>query len=374
MAGTTVKAPRLLSLDIFRGITIAAMILVNNPGNDHVYAPLEHSVWNGCTPTDLIFPSFLFMVGVAIVYAMQNKRATISHSKLILNAFRRMVMLILIAWGIQMFYHPDLAHLRFPGVLQRIAVVYFIATVIYVKTNQKTQDWLFGIFLVGYYIIMTFIPVPDGHAANLDPETNMGAWLDRLVFGTNHLWRSSKTWDPEGLLGTLPAIGTAIFGIRVGTWIKRTDRDETTKTVWLFVYGIVAVLLGMLIDLFFPINKALWTSSFVLYAGGLSTLGLTLCYWVVDVNKHNKLLWPFLVFGTNSIAAYILIDIWPGLINLIKVHHDGKVVKAMSYYNQVVFAPNFSPINASMFFALSLVIITWLIMYPLYRNKILIRV
>ena len=176
MADVAAKPPRLLSLDIFRGITVAAMILVNNPGSDPVYAPLEHSVWNGCTPTDLIFPSFLFMVGVSIVYAMQNKRNDISHSKLILNAFRRMVVLILISWGIQLLYHPSLEHLRFPGVLQRIALVYFLATVIYIKTSQKTQDWLFGIFLVGYYIIMTFVRVPDGHAPNLNPETNMGAW------------------------------------------------------------------------------------------------------------------------------------------------------------------------------------------------------
>ena len=163
-ATAATKPPRLLSLDVFRGITVAAMILVNNPGNDHVYAPLEHSVWNGCTPTDLIFPSFLFMAGVSIVYAMQTKRDTISHTKLLLNAFRRMVTLIIISWLIQLFYHHSLVYLRFPGVLQRIAVVYFIATCIYVKNTQKTQDWLFGVALVSYYIIMAFIPVPDGHA------------------------------------------------------------------------------------------------------------------------------------------------------------------------------------------------------------------
>ena len=371
---SSVKPSRLLSLDIFRGITIASMILVNNPGNDHVYAPLEHSVWNGCTPTDLIFPSFLFMAGVSIVYAMQTKRDTVSHSKLLLNAFRRMVTLIIISWLIQLFYHHSLVTLRFPGVLQRIAVVYFIATCIYVKTSQKTRDWFFAIALIGYYVIMTFIPVPDGHAPNLNPETNFGAWLDRTIFTTNHLWRSSKTWDPEGLLGTLPAIGTALFGIRVGTWIKRTDRDATTKTSWLFVYGICAILLGLIWDLFFPINKALWTSSFVLYAGGLSTLGLTFCYWFIDVLGHKKALWPFLVFGTNSILAYILADIVPGLISFFHFNHNGKSLKGMQFFYQTLFAPYFSPINASVLDAFGLVVLIWLVMYPLYVKKILIRV
>lgn len=369
------KAPRLLSLDVFRGFTVAAMILVNNPGSDPVYAPLEHSVWNGCTPTDLIFPSFLFMVGVSIVYAMQNKRAdTENHTKMLLHAFRRMVTLILISWGIGFFYHHSLTHLRFPGVLQRIAVVYFIATVLYLKTSQKALDWILGIALVGYYIIMTFIPVPDGHPANLDPETNMGAWLDRLVFTTNHLWRSSKTWDPEGLLGTLPAIGTALFGMRVGTWIKRPDRDSNTKAAWLFAYGILAIVVGMLWDLFFPINKALWTSSFVLYAGGISTLALTLFYWFIDVQGHKKLFWPFLVFGTNAISAYILADIVPGLVNFIKINHNGKEMGGMGYFYNTVLAPNFAQRNASVLDAFALVLLIWILMYPLYKKKIIIKV
>ncbi|OKS88587.1 acyltransferase family protein [Mucilaginibacter polytrichastri] len=372
----TAKPARLLSLDIFRGFTMAAMILVNDPGDwAHIYPPLEHAVWNGCTPTDLIFPSFLFMAGVSIVYAMQGKKAdTANHTKMLLHAFRRMVTLIIISWLIQLFYHPSLSHLRFPGVLQRIAVVYFIATFLYLKSSQKALDWMLGISLVGYYIIMTFIPVPDGHAPNLEPETNMGAWIDRLVFTTNHLWASSKTWDPEGLLGVLPSVGTALFGMRVGTWIKRTDRDSNTKTAWLFTYGILAIVAGLIWDLFFPINKALWSSSYVLYAGGISTVGLTLAYWFIDVQGHKKLFWPFLVFGANSISAYILADIVPGLINFIKVNHNGKKMGGMDYLYQTLFAPHFSPVNASVIDALVFVLLIWVMMYPLYIKKIIIKV
>jgi predicted acyltransferase len=202
------KSPRLLSLDVFRGLTIAAMILVNDPGDwGHIYAPLEHSEWNGCTPTDLVFPFFLFMVGVSIVYSMESKKANgAGHSKIILTALRRAVTLILITYATQLIFRWtfDIAHLRLPGVLPRIALVYFICTILYLKTSQKTRDWIFAGVLIGYYIIMTFIPVPGVGYANLNPETNMGAWLDRLVFTTDHLWRSSRTWDPEGLLGTLP--------------------------------------------------------------------------------------------------------------------------------------------------------------------------
>lgn len=373
-AELTPKKPRLLSLDFFRGFTIAAMILVNDPGNEHAYAPLEHADWNGCTPTDLIFPSFLFMVGVAIVYALQAKKHESNHGKIILNAFRRMVTLILISWAIGFFYNHSFATLRIPGVLQRIAVVYFICTILYLKTTEKTRNWIFAIALIGYWLLMTFIPVPDGHPANLEKETNLGAWLDRLVFGTNHLWRHSKTWDPEGLLGVIPSIGSCLFGISVGRWIKRTDVDSGVKTSWLFFYGVIAIILGLIWNLFFPINKQLWTSSFVLYAGGISTLGLTLSYWFIDVQGNKKWVWPFVVFGMNSIGAYILADFVGELINYIKIPYKGNHIGLLSYINSTVFEPHFSAPNASLAFSLMYVLLCWIIMYPFYRKKIIIKV
>jgi len=367
---------RLLSLDVLRGATIAAMILVNDPGDwAHIYPPLEHSKWNGCTPTDLIFPFFLFMVGVSIVYAMETKKQDIAnHPRMILRAFRRMVTLIVISWLIQLFYHPSIAHLRIPGVLQRIAVVYFIVTVLYIKTSTKAMDWIFAIALIGYWLAMTLIPVPGVGYANLNPETNLGAWIDRSVWGVDHLWRESHTWDPEGLLGTIPALGTGLFGIRVATWLKRKDRDDSVKVSWMFVYGVSAVVLALICDLFFPINKSLWTSSFVLYTGGLATIALALCFWLIDVQGREKGTWIFVVFGMNAISAYILADIVPGLIDFWKVNFNGHELKGTQYLYQAFIAPHFAPINASLVRAILFVILIWLLMYVFYKKKIIIKV
>lgn len=368
------KEPRLQSLDIFRGITIAAMILVNTPGDwGHIYAPLEHSKWNGCTPTDLVFPSFLFMVGISIVYALQKKKIIKDlHKGIIIKAFKRMVLMICIGLAIQLLYNFDFRHLRFPGVLQRIAVVYFVATVCYLKFNNRALYYIFFTALVSYYIIMVFIPIPDGHLANLEPSTNMAAYIDRFVFSVDHLNHSTKTWDRVGLLSTIPAIGTTLFGIKVGEWIKRTDVDSENKTVWLFIAGIAAIIAGLAANLFFPINKSLWTSSYVLYSAGICTLGLTITYWFVDVNKQNKYLWPFLVLGTNAITAYILSEIVPGFINFIKLNSNGQRVTGMKLlYSQL--SPYFSPKNASLLSAVCFVLFIWLIMYPLYKKNIIIK-
>ena len=360
---------RLLSLDVFRGITVAAMILVNDPGDwGNIYPPLEHSKWNGCTPTDLVFPFFLFMVGVAIVYAMETKReVAANHTKLILSALRRMlILMVVIGWGTNLFFHSDLSTLRFPGVLPRIAVVYFICTVLYLKTSQKTRDWLFAILLIGYYLVMNFVPVPGVGAANLEPATNIGAYIDRMVFTSNHLWAQSKTWDPEGLLGTFPAVATGLFGIRLGTWLKRKDRDDNVKVSWMFTYGVLAVLAGLIWNLFFPINKALWTSSFVLYAGGLATLGLTLAYWLIDVQGYKRFSSFFLPFGANAITAYVMGDFIP--------YFMGKITIGGKGIYQLFFTPWLSPVNASLASAIFTVLVIWFIMWMLYRKHIIIKV
>ena len=362
------KSPRLLSLDVFRGLTIAAMILVNDPGDwGNIYPPLEHSKWNGCTPTDLVFPFFLFMVGVSIVYAMETKKVSgFSQSKMILQALRRTLILLAIGWGTHLLFHPDLSHLRFPGVLPRIAVVYFICTLLYLKTSQKTRDWLFAILLIGYYLAMNFIPVPGVGYANLEKANNLGAWIDRLVFTTNHLWADSRTWDPEGLLGTFPAVATGLFGIRLGSWLKRKDREDSVKVSWMFAFGVLSVFAGLVWNLFFPINKALWTSSFVLYAGGIATLGLTLAYWLIDVQGYKRFTYFFLPFGANAITAYIMADFIPYFLGMIKIGGKG-------IYN-VFFTPYFSPVNASLASAIFTVLVIWVIMWVLYIRKIMIRI
>jgi len=384
------KSPRLLSLDVLRGATIATMILVNNPGDwDHIYPPLEHSDWNGCTPTDLVFPFFLFMAGVAVVYAMETRKANKEdHGKLIAHAFKRMLTLLLINYGIDFIFTvvnsyiatshfnigDSLAHLRIPGVLPRIAIVYFISTVLYLKTSAKTRAWIFAGVLIGYYLIMTFIPVPGIGHANLEKETNLGAWLDRLVFGTNHLWNQKHTWDPEGLLGTIPALGTGLFGVRVGSWLKNKATDDAKKVIWMFVYGFGAIILALIWDLFFPINKQLWTSSFVLYTGGLATVILAMLYWLIDVQGYKRATPFFVAFGMNAITAYILSGVVPALIGYIPMHFNGHKVDPLNYIFLTVFTPNFSPLNASLCSAILLVLIIWVIMWILYKRKIIIKV
>ena len=370
------KEPRLQSLDIFRGFTIAAMILVNTPGDwNYIYPPLEHSKWNGCTPTDLVFPSFLFMAGVSIVFALQKKRAEAAlHKGILVSAFRRMLLLIVIGLSIQLIYRWDFQHLRFPGVLQRIAVVYFISTLLYLKFSSRALNYIFAFALIGYYIIMTFVPVPDGHLPNLEPATNMAAYIDRWVFSVDHLYKpSGGIWDPVGLLSTLPAIGTTLFGVKVGVWLKRTDLDPRDKTIGLFIAGILAIVAGLIMDLFFPINKSLWTSSYVLYSAGICTVGFTLTYWFVDLKNRGKGLWPFLVFGTNAISAYILSEVSPGLIDLLTLNIHGQRVSGMKLLYSQLFLPFFSPQNASLLSAVCFVLFIWLLMLPLYRKHIIIK-
>ena len=390
------KSPRLLSLDVLRGATIATMILVNDPGDwDHIYPPLEHSKWNGCTPTDLVFPFFLFMSGVSIVFAMETRKANKEdHGKLIWHTFKRTVTLLIISYIFPFLYiildhiiagnfsimsllnewKVTLENLRIPGVLPRIAVVYFICTLLYLKTSAKTRVWLFAGALVGYYILMCFVPVPGVGYANLNPETNLGAWLDRTVFGTQHLWNQKKVWDPEGLLGTIPAIGTGLFGIRVGSWLRRKDHDVSTKMTWMFIYGVGAIILALIWDLFFPINKQLWTSTFVLYTGGLATIILAMLYWLIDVQGYKRATPFFVAFGMNSITAYILAGVVPALIGRIKVNLHGHKVDAFTYVYQTVIVPNFSPVNASLVGGILVVLEIWVIMWVLYKRNIIIKV
>ncbi|EHQ26358.1 acyltransferase family protein [Mucilaginibacter paludis] len=365
---------RLLSLDVFRGLTVACMILVNNPGDwAHIYSPLEHSAWNGCTPTDLIFPFFLFIVGVSIVYSMGTKKTDpAQHGKLVLTILKRSLILFCLALFLSLYPKFNFHTLRIPGVLQRIAVVFGICGIIFLKTERKTQLILFWLFLIVYYLLMTLVPVPGVGYANLQPETNLGAWIDRTVIGNVHLWKESVTWDPEGILGTMPATSTGLFGILVGTWLKRKDVDESTKVAWLFCTGIGAVILGLLWDLFFPINKALWTSSFVLYAGGLATLGLTLFYWIIDVQGYKKFTKPFVVYGVNAITVFCFSSIIVRTLNLI--HVTEKQVTLSQYLYQTLFTPYLSPINASLAWAVSFNLFWLVILWWMYKKKIILKV
>jgi len=371
--GTTkASRPRLLSLDFFRGFTVAAMILVNDPGDwGHIYWPLEHSKWNGCTPTDLVFPFFLFMVGVSIVYAMESKKADIAnHNKLLLSILRRTLIIIALGVCLPLINDFQFAHLRFPGVLQRIGLVFGITALLYVKTGIRTQVIIAVGCLIGYYLLMTLVPVPGFGTPNLEPAANLGAWIDRSVFTENHLWSSSKTWDPEGLLGTIPSVATCLLGVFTGTWLKLGKLKTSADLLKIMGAGIVLIILALIWDPFFPINKQLWTSSFVLLAAGLAINILALSYWFIDIKGNKALLPPFLAFGRNAIAAYVLADIIPALIAAIPV---GKTNLWSFTYNQL-FVPYLSPENASLAGAILTVLIIFIPVWILYKRNITIKV
>lgn len=373
---------RLLSLDFFRGATVAAMILVNNPGDwGNIYPPLEHANWNGCTPTDLIFPFFLFIVGVSIAYAMDSKKTNPSaHRNTILKALKR--GLILFGLGLFLSLYPAVftnpieafQHVRIPGVLQRIAVVFFISALLFLKNKEKNIFKIFIGLLAVYWALMTFVPVPGVGYANLEKETNLGAWLDRSILGEIHLWKAAKTWDPEGILSTIPAIATGLFGVLVGIYLKRKDIEPATKIAWLFCAGLAAAILGLLWDLQFPINKSLWTSSFVLYTGGIATLILSCCYWIIDIQKYNRFTRPFVVYGVNAITVFFLSGLIPRTLNMFSVKTaDGSEIGLQAWLYSG-FTACFSPINASLAWAIAFVLFWLIILWVMYHKKIIIKV
>jgi predicted acyltransferase len=370
------KSPRLLSLDVFRGVTVMAMVLVNNPGDwGHIYAPLEHAHWNGCTPTDLVFPFFLFIMGVSIVYAMQRKKAdSINHSALLIKSLKRAAVIFALGLFMSTFWDWDLYTIRIPGVLQRIALVYLICSIIYIKTGYRSQVILLALILAGYYALMTLVPVPDGGVPNLQPETNLGAWLDRTLMGIVHLWKESKTWDPEGLLSTLPAIGTGLLGMLTGAWLKREDRADSTKIYLMLAAGVLIAASGLLWNNWFPINKSLWTSSYVLFTGGLAILSLALCYWLVDVQRYRWFTKPFVVYGVNAITVYVASGLIARSMNRIYIDYNGNNVSLSSAIYNAFFKDIFSPYNASLAWAIAFVLAWMFVLWVMYNRRIFIKI
>ncbi len=368
------KKERLVSLDVFRGITIAGMILVNNPGSwGSIYPPLKHAEWHGCTPTDLIFPFFLFIVGVAITLSLsKRKERGDNQNKLLLNVLRRSLILFGLGLFLNGFPYFDISAIRIPGVLQRIAVVYLISSFLFLKTTLKAQIYITGFLLLFYWILMMFIPVPGVGHSNLEKTTNLAAWLDNLIL-SGHMWSYTKVWDPEGILSTLPAISSALLGILTGHWLQSSN-DKTTKTVWLFVFSSLLMLTGYVWDGWFPMNKSLWTSSYVLYTGGLALNFLAICFWIIDVKGIKWWIKPFQVYGMNAITVFFLSGIVAKLMYLIKFNYEGNEITLKSFLYSNLFESWLTPINASLAWAL-VYIFVWLgLMWILYSKKIFIKV
>ncbi|NWF89762.1 MAG: DUF5009 domain-containing protein [Ignavibacteriaceae bacterium] len=389
------QSERLVSLDVFRGLTIAGMILVNNPGSwSNIYPALGHAPWNGCTPTDYIFPFFLFIVGVAITISLtKRKESGLDQKKLVFQIIKRGLMIYAIgifmaAWPFWNFTDNkfiDLSSLRLVGVLPRIGVVYIITSLIFLKTNIKVQAIIGVILLIGYWAIMTLIPVPGYGTPNLNvpvltnPATgeifapNLAGWLDHLILG-NHLWKTAKVWDPEGILSTLPAIATCLSGVMLGHWL-RSKNDSSVKTSWIFVIGNFAILFGVIWDMWFPLNKSLWTSSYVMFTSGMALLFFGMCYWLIDVKGIKWWTKPFVVYGMNAITVFALSGLVAKTMGIIKVTNKiGEQVSLKTYLYENFFSPFFSPINASLAWALTYIVIWLGLMWILYAKKIFIKV
>ncbi len=376
------KGRRLASLDAFRGITIAAMILVNNPGTwSAVYPPLLHASWHGWTPTDLVFPFFLFIVGVAVAFAYEKRLAAGAEKRpLVRKAMRRSAVLfglglMLVSYPFFVFYPEfggmDLETFRIPGVLQRIAVCYLAVSLLYLYAKPTWEYVVALVTLLGYAAALTFVPVPGYGAGVLDlPEGTLTAYVDRTIFG-NHLWaQTNRMWDPSGFLGTFPAVVTTLIGVWTGRLLL-SDRAPLDKTVRMIVWGLAALAAGYVWDWFLPINKGLWTSSYVLFTGGLAACGLGVCYWIADVQGRSAWTKPFVAFGVNAIAIYVLSELLVKTIGTIRVGDD---VSLQGWIFRSVFAPLGSPPFASLLYAITWILGMYAIARWMYGRSIIVKV
>ena len=368
-AGIWVNQPRLsrlLSLDIFRGLTVALMIIVNSPGNELPYAWLEHSTWDGCTFADVVFPFFIFIVGVSLVFPLTNARNKGMTAKdLLPGILKRTFIIFFIGLLLNAFpYHFDLSTLRFYGVLQRIALCYFAASLLFLTTSVKAQSILVVIILLGYWFIMVG-PIPGFGAHDLSPDGNTAAYLDRLIFSSAHLY--GKIFDPEGLLSTLPSIATALIGNLTGVWLL-SSHSQRMKFNSMLLVSITLMILGWAWGFSFPINKALWTSSFVLWTCGLGLLSFAVCYWLVELKAWTKVFKPFQLLGTHALLAYVLHVFFLKLQFMIKLEKaDGSLENLKSFICDYLFGWASSP-NASLLYSITYALL-WIVVVTILNKR-----
>jgi len=365
---------RIISLDIFRGLTIMAMIIVNTPGNwGFVYPLLRHSEWHGCTPTDLVFPFFIFAMGFSAVISVTKRlQKGVSRQKLLLQLIRRSAIIFVLGLIVNSFPFNDLANIRIPGVLQRIALVNLVCGLLLIYGEIKWLWYISAGLLLGYWALMTLVPVPDFGSANMGVTTNLAAWLDRLVLG-KHVWMYTKLYDPEGILSTLPALVSGFIGVLVGnSFLKVKSQNE--KLINLLVYGNILILLGLVWDLFFPINKQLWTSSYVLYTSGLAMVVLGICYWIADIKRIRQFAPPFLAFGINPIIAYFGSEIGIVIIGMIRVSKTPVPVTLYDWLFLQYQSTGLSPVNASLLGALIYTGFWLLVVSIMYRRHVVVKI
>lgn len=364
---------RVLSLDVMRGLTVAGMILVNNPGSwTDGYAWLAHSAWHGWTLADLVFPFFLLIVGVSLDFSLARRTTGAGPRSAALPALARRGLL-LIALGLLLNGFPDYAHpgsLRFFGVLQRIGICSFVAALVVLATGLRGQVLTVTLLLAGYWLLMTLVPVPGYGAGMLTPEGNLAAYLDGRWFA-GHLYRDG--FDPEGLLSTLPAVATTLIGVLAGRWL-RSSVSAGRKTIGLLVVGAGLAVAGQLADPWLPINKQLWTSSFVLLTAGCGLVLLGLCYELVDRRGWQRPATPFVMLGSNALAIYLLSSLGARLLELCQVSAGGSCESLRVFLFEHFFAPWAGARNGSLCFALVYLLVWMLPTAELHRRRVFFRV
>ena len=392
---------RLLALDVFRGMTVAGMLLVNNPGTwSAIYPPLEHAPWNGWTPTDLIFPFFLFIVGITTELSLRARRDRgDDEGAIVKQVWRRATLIFLFGLTLSAFPFftwvpipelPDatlfdrvihrVEHLRVLGVLQRIALAYFCGALLTLRTTWKQQIGILFVLLFGYWALMTLVPVPDtgvpGRFVLDKPEQLLSAWIDRTVLGVDHLWSGSKTWDPEGLLSTVPAIGTMMLGTFAGRWISESQRTLVERLSAMFAVGALLMMAGLVWHWSFPINKSIWTSSYVLFTAGMASVALATCLWVIDVCQLRRWTFPFVVYGMNPMLAFLGSGLMARLtVSVLTVDAgDGTRRSVQGLVFDSVYASWLPMREASFAYALSFVALWFLILWAAWKRGFVLKV
>jgi len=374
---------RLLSLDVVRGITIAFMIMVNNNGGRGSWHFMNHAAWNGLTATDLVFPTFVFVMGLSVVFAVESRLARgATRRQLARHAVQRAVILCLLGVVVNSFPFFELEHMRFYGVLQRIAVCYLAVSLLYLWDGRA---WLLVTALVvtlaGYWVLVRWVPVPGAGLPGrdvpfMDVRQNLVSWVDRQLF-PHHLYRDvpdHNVRDPEGLLSDLPAIGTALMGMLTGVWL-RTRRSIPAKASGLAVAALASLALGYLWSLWFPLNKNMWTSSYVLVAAGYSLALMTIVFWAVEQKGwRDGWTWIWLVLGSNAIAAYMFSELLPGVLHNIHFTSGGKRTDVIAFVFDHVFAHIPDPGWAAFAYSVSFTAVCFVPIWVLFRRRVFLKI